>query len=73
MRKGRKWLPAVLSVAMVLQPFAGIGSVTAMAADGVNIDDTFRNDSIFKSMYLIILIQIAMDILMQMKFLQSEV
>lgn len=48
MRKGRKWLPAVLSVAMVLQPFAGIGSVTAMAADGVNIDDTFRNDSIFK-------------------------
>ena len=36
MRKGRKWLPAVLSVAMVLQPFAGIGSVTAMAADGVN-------------------------------------
>ena len=34
MRKGRKWLPAVLSVTMVLQPFAGIGSVTAMAAEG---------------------------------------
>lgn len=48
MRKGRKWLPAVLSAAMVLQPLAGIGSITAMAADGIAIDDTTFSDTVFR-------------------------
>lgn len=45
MRKGKKWLAAAVSVAMLIQPMAGIGSV--YAADGVDIASTFT-DSTFR-------------------------
>ena len=45
MRKGKKWLAAAVSAAMLIQPMAGIGSV--YAADGVDIASTFT-DSTFR-------------------------
>ena len=43
MRKGKKWLAAAVSAAMLIQPMAGIGSV--YAADGVDIASTFTDGS----------------------------
>lgn len=44
MRKGKKWLAAAVSAAMIVQSLAGIGPV--YAADGVSIAESF-NDSTF--------------------------
>lgn len=48
MRKGRKWLSAIISTAMVVQSLAAVGPVTVQAADGVSIDNTFSNDAAFR-------------------------
>ena len=47
MRKGKRWLAAAVSAAMIVQSLASVGPVYA-ADDGVSIADTFT-DSSFRS------------------------
>ena len=47
MRKGKRWLAAAVSAAMIVQSLASVGPVYA-AYDGVSIADTFT-DSSFRS------------------------
>lgn len=60
MRKGKRWLAAAVSAAMIVQSLASVGPVYA-ADDGVSIADTFT-DSSFRSMCRVISIQTVMVI-----------
>ena len=42
MRKGKRWLAAAVSAAMIVQSLASVGPVYA-ADDGVSIADTFTS------------------------------
>lgn len=48
MRKSKKILAAVISIAMVAQSFAASGIALAAGADGISINDTF-SDSTFRA------------------------